>query len=303
MIRPATLLNLPERFPFACQWEITCRCNLHCVMCYTDCFNRPDMLRQELQTAEIIRILDELADAGCVELCLTGGEPLMRPDFFPIYEHARSSGFLVTIFTNGTLITEPIADRLAELPPRRIEISMHGLTARTFETVTQGRGSFHRCMQAIRLLLDRELPVVLKTTAMTVNQDEVLAIKRFAQSLGGVSYRLGEDLRPALDGNDAPQRLALSESARLSLKAQDPELWAETCRRQAEAPRPCDSGNRRFHIDAYGRLQLCSGNRRMSFDLRVGSFREGFYRALPSFPCAWKTAVPRALAAPGPRDG
>src|SRR5881396_2360482 len=74
-----------RRVPLTGQWELTCRCNLRCVMCYTDCFNHPENIRNELSTSEIIRIMDELAEAGCVELCLTGGEPLARPDFFDIY--------------------------------------------------------------------------------------------------------------------------------------------------------------------------------------------------------------------------
>ena len=117
MIGRDKLSHLPERFPYSCQWEITCRCNLRCVMCYTDCFNHPDAIRQELNTTEILRIMDELAKAGTLELCLTGGEPLARPDFFQLYEHAIRSGFLVTVFSNGTLITEAHANRFAALPP------------------------------------------------------------------------------------------------------------------------------------------------------------------------------------------
>ncbi|MFO0733882.1 MAG: radical SAM protein [Nitrospiraceae bacterium] len=67
--------------PLACQWEVTCRCNLHCVMCYTDCFNVPEQIRRELPLSDLLRILDQLAEAGTLELCITGGEPLMRPDF------------------------------------------------------------------------------------------------------------------------------------------------------------------------------------------------------------------------------
>src|SRR5436190_1139417 len=107
------LLEVPAHYPFLCQWEITCRCNLRCVMCYTDCYNSPANIKDELSTAEILRIMDEVALAGCLELVLTGGEPLARPDFFEIYGHAKTKGFLVTLFTNGTLITETIADRLA----------------------------------------------------------------------------------------------------------------------------------------------------------------------------------------------
>lgn len=288
----ATLNALPERYPYSCQWEITCRCNLRCVMCYTDCFNRPDSIRQELTTPEILRIMDELAEAGCLEVCLTGGEPLARPDFFTLYDHAVTSGFLVTVFTNGTLVTEDVADRFAALPPYRIEISLHGLTEDTFERVTQGRGSYGKCMTAIGLLRERGLPLLLKTTAMIVNRDEILAIKRYAEELG-VAYKLGEDMRPALDGGEKAFQYALSPAEQDELHRRDPALWQEACRKQVVPPSPCRSGLRTFHIDAYGGLQLCSGNRAQRYDLRRGSFTEGFYRHLPTFPCPWK-AQPRS---------
>jgi MoaA/NifB/PqqE/SkfB family radical SAM enzyme len=203
------------------------------------------------------------------------------------------TGFLVTVFTNGTLITEAHADRFASLPPHRIEVSLHGATRETFERITQGKGSHDRCLNAVRLLLDHRIPLTLKTTAMTLNRDEVLAIKRYVTSLGPVGYKLGEDMRPELDGGCGPFHYALSHEDLAVLNRQDEDLWAESCKQQSENPPPCRSGMQRFHIDAYGQLQLCSGNRRHSYDLRAGSFREGFYEALPTFVCAWK--VPAAL--------
>src|SRR5207249_3463494 len=83
-----------------------CRCNLRCIMCYTDCFNSPEMIQQELSFPEIVRIMDEIHEAGCLDLTLTGGEPLARRDFLDIYTYAKQKGFLVTVFTNGTLVTE-----------------------------------------------------------------------------------------------------------------------------------------------------------------------------------------------------
>lgn len=257
-------------------------------MCYTDCLNRPEFVRRELSTAEMLRILDEMADAGTLELCLTGGEPLSRPDFFLIYEQAVQRGFLVTIFTNGTLITDSEADRFAALPPHRIEISLHGSTALTFERITQSQGSYQRCLRAIHLLLDRHLPLTLKTTALSLNQHEILSIKQYAASLGSVRFKLGQELRSELDGGAGPFRYALSERELQELNRKDPLLWEEACRRsQADRP-PCTSGMQKFHIDAYGGLQLCSGNRRQSYDLRNGSFREGFFEALPAFACEHK---------------
>jgi MoaA/NifB/PqqE/SkfB family radical SAM enzyme len=298
MIAQDELTHLPDRFPYSCQWEVTCRCNLHCVMCYTDCFNRPEAIRQELSTAEILRIMDELAEAGTLELCLTGGEPLARSDFFQLYEHAIRCGFLITVFSNGTLITEAHADRFAALRPHRIEISLHGITRETFERVTQGQGSYDRCLQAIGFLLDRQIPLVLKSTAMTLNQQEILDIKRYVESLGMVRYKLGEEMRPELDGGSGPFRYALSEQDLAKLNEQDLGLQRDTYRRDSVELIPCRSGMQRFHIDAYGQLQLCSGNRRQSYDLREGSFRIGFYEALSTFACDWKAPQEPALIQP-----
>lgn len=267
-------------------------------MCYTDCLNRPDKIREELATHEVLRIMDELGKAGCLELCLTGGEPLARPDFFILYEQAVKSGFLVTLFTNGTLITETVADRFTHFPPHRIEISLHGVNEHTFETVTQTHGSYQRCAAAIRLLRDRRLPLVLKTTAMTLNRREILDIKRYVQGLGSVGYKLGEELRPALDGTDGPLRFGLPPEDLNDLNREDPQLWQETCRKQSAPAPPCRSGMRSFHIDAYGFLQLCSGNRNQGYDLRNGSFEEGFYEYLPTFGCRWKVDATPVLLHP-----
>ena len=290
-----------DRFPIACQWEITCRCNLHCVMCYTDCFNRPDRILQELNTADVLRIMDELAEAGTLELCLTGGEPLIRQDFFQIYEQAVHHGFLVTVFTNGTLITETVADRFSALRPNRIEISLHGLTTGTFEGVTQVAGSHARCFEGIKLLIDRQIPLTLKSTVMTINQHEILAIKRYAESLNVVGYALGVEIRPQLNGGTGPYQYTLSTADLEVLNRPDKELWKEYCQQRNNTPTPCQSGRYRFHIDAYGRLQLCSGNRTQCYDLRSGSFREGFFEQLPSFTCEYKLPGSLTLIHPAVR--
>jgi hypothetical protein len=95
-------------------------------------------------------------------------------------------------------------------------------------------------------------------------------------------------MRPDLDGGAGPFQYALCDHELAALNRQDDELWAESCKQQSADPAPCRSGLRRFHIDAYGRLQLCSGNRAHGYDLRTGSFRQGFFEALPTFACEWK---------------
>jgi MoaA/NifB/PqqE/SkfB family radical SAM enzyme len=293
-----------RRFPLSGQWELTCRCNLRCVMCYTDCFNTPDMLRQELSFHEIVRIMDEIREAGCLELTLTGGEPLARKDFLDIYANAKQKGFLVTVFTNGTLLTEKIADYWTQYPPAMIEISFHGLTKESFERITQGPGSYERCLEGIRLILERHLPLTLKTAGMTVNRDEILEIKQYVDRLGErngtkVWYKFGSDIRPRLDGSEDVFEYQLPERDVTAIEQADPEFRAERFRqdRQMEAHvrrggSLCGGGQYKFHIDAYGQLQLCSNNRLRSYDLRRGSFQEGFYKVLPQFPCPARQPEP-----------
>lgn len=260
------------------------------------------MIQQELSFPEIVRIMDEIHNAGCLELCLTGGEPLARRDFLEIYAYAKQKGFLVTVFTNGTLLTEKIADYWAQYPPSMIEISFHGLNQDSFEQITQGAGSYDRCLAGIDLILDRNLPLTLKTTGMTVNRDEILKIKEYVERLGRdrldrVHYKFGSDIRPMLDGSEDVYQYQLAAEDVRAIEQADTEFRAERLRqeRHSEALRQqgqarCAGGRYKFHIDAYGQLQLCSNNRRQSYDLRRGSFREGFYQVLPQFPCPARQA-------------
>ena len=280
-------------FPLTGQWELTCRCNLKCVMCYTDPFNTPEQIRQELSYEEVVRILDEIHKEGCLEITFTGGEPFARRDFLDIYTYAKRKGFLLTIFTNGTLITPKIADHLKTYPPSMIEVSFHGLTRQSFDQITLGNGSYDRCLGGIGLILERNLPLTLKTVGMSVNRDEVLKIKEFVGGLDEkVQYRFGSDIRPRLDGSEDVYQYQLPQEEIQAIEQADGQFRAERVRQDRRKQEwidkdkeRCGGGRHKFHIDAYGQLQLCSNNRRQSYDLRQGSFREGFYRFLPEFPC------------------
>ena len=88
-------------------------------------------------------------------------------------------------------------------------------------------------------------------------------------------YKLGEEMRPELDGGSGPFHYALSEQDLTALNRQDDDCGLNPANNNLRIASPCRSGMQRFHIDAYGQLQLCSGNRTRSYDLRTGSFREG----------------------------
>ena len=282
-------VSSPDRYPLKGQWEITCRCNLKCLMCYTDCFNTPEDIATELSTAEILRILDELRDAGVLELVLTGGEPMARPDFKEIYCHAVKNGFLTEVYTNGTYINESWIDVWKEYTPHRIEISFHGFQPETFDKITAIPGSYPRVMRGIQLVIENNLPLTLKTTGLSLNYEEILLIKSWVKSLDQVRFRFGSRIRNLANGDTSSLQFQLEEDRLEALFEKDEDFQEDYDKQQKDSGMPsCRDARRQFHIDAYGNLQLCSGNRIESYSLKTGNFKEGYYQALPQFPCPRK---------------
>src|SRR5579864_4921077 len=167
-----------QRAPLQVSIEVTRRCPLECLHCYN---NLPmgdlDARRRELSKEEHFRLLDELVEMGCFWLLYTGGEIFARKDFLEIYTYAKKKGFIITLFTNGTLITEKVADYLTNWPPFAIEITLYGNTRETYEKLTGIPGSYERCIRGINLLVERRLPLKLKTVPTTINRHEVFAMK------------------------------------------------------------------------------------------------------------------------------
>ena len=103
-----------RQLPLDGTFEMTHRCPLTCAHCYNNLPMGDTAARdRELTRDEHYRLLDELVEAGCMWLLYTGGEIFARRDFLDIYTRARQNGFLITLFTNGTLITPRVADHLA----------------------------------------------------------------------------------------------------------------------------------------------------------------------------------------------
>jgi radical SAM protein with 4Fe4S-binding SPASM domain len=272
--------------------EVTHRCPLTCAHCYN---NLPMADRgaaaSELTTAEHIRILDELADAGCLWLLFSGGEIFARRDFLDIYTHARRIGFLITLFTNGTMITPRVADHLAKYRPFAIEITLYGHTRETYERLTGIPGSYGRCLRGIELLMERGLPLALKTVAVTINKHEVFDMQRFAEERG-LEFKFDSMMNPRIDCSHSPLAVRLSPAECVAFDLADPrrmdewKLFAEKFLGPANPPERsdelyhCGGGVSSFSIDPYGGMSICVLSRVDRFDLRRGSVLEGWHAFL-----------------------
>lgn len=265
------------------QLELTYRCNLHCVHCYTDPFNAREFFPRELSLKEILRILDEMADLEILYLNLTGGEIFTHPNFFEIYDYAYRKGFLLMLYTNGTMFTRAIVDRLAQSPPFSIDISCHSVNEEAFDRFTQVPGSFRQFLKGMKLLRHSGLPFCFKTKAMNWNKDELPQIRRFIESFGQ-PFGFTTSLSPRLNGDLTPHNYRLTPQTIRELEEQ--ALVAnqddESCR---EAPRwapsspperlyRCGCATNTIHISAWGELGTCTMQYEHRASLREYSLKD-----------------------------
>jgi len=138
--------------PLGIHLDVTYRCNERCVHCYLDHDDHGEMT-----TAEIKDILQQLAEAGTFFLTLSGGEVLMRRDFFEILEYARRLAFNVRIKTNGVMIRKSEARRMRDLGVEQVQVSIYSRRPEIHDAITKLPGSLKRSTEAIRLLKSQGL--------------------------------------------------------------------------------------------------------------------------------------------------
>lgn len=276
------------------QFELTHRCNLRCQYCYIV----NDTEKKEFTCKQFCRILDEVYREGCLWLCLTGGEPLLREDFLDIYSYAYKKGFIITIFTNATLLNKELAEYLGKFPPFYLEVTLNGVTQKTYELITQTPGSFEKAMRGIELVRKYKLPLKLKCQTMTLNFNELPLMRRFYQELG-MRFRCSVLIDPRMDGSTQPCSLRLPMEKILELEGRKEvvegrdevednfkeELQAGG---EGEVLPPsdnlfrCPGGTWAFYVNPFGELFFCNSVRKPSWNLRKHSFKQGFYELFPS---------------------
>lgn len=254
--------------PINIHLELTYRCNLKCVHCY--CVE--DKQKQELSYEEVVNLLDQLAQAGGLFLTLTGGEVFTRRDFFDIAFYAKKKKFATRIFTNGTLIDEYAADRLAELNPLSVEFSLYGTNADVHDGVTGVKGSFVKLRQTIDLLKKRNITIFLKTVVMKQNLKECKGLVRLGKELGAHS-RFNFEVTPKNDGSTEPLKYRLGDDELFRFVSGDiPQRWeyveipphAEAIKRQT-----CSPARNGCAISPYGDVYPCA-----QLILPIGNVRE-----------------------------
>jgi radical SAM protein with 4Fe4S-binding SPASM domain len=265
----AKALNLGV--PISAQIDLTYRCNERCVHCYLDHDDHGEM-----NTAEIKDLLDQMADAGVFYLNLSGGEILMRRDFFEILEHARLRTFCVKLKTNGVLIRKKEAQRLRALGVESIQISVYSHRAEVHDAITKMPGSFRQSIEAARLLRAEGLNVTFANVLMTENAADYQGVRALAAEVGAKAS-LDPTVTPMMDGDRSVLQLnvdrkKLQEVFRDAALVGDVEEFCAPPASVDEAALdmlPCSAGHTACYVSPYGDVYPC-----VQFPLACGNVRQ-----------------------------
>ena len=291
-------LGIKKGIPVSGTFEITGRCNFKCRMCYIHGAQCDMLKKEELPASWWIDVGRQAIEAGMVFLLITGGEPLLREDFPEIYEALHEMGVVISLNTNGYLLSGKIRELFRKYPPSRINVSLYGSHNDTYEKFTGVRG-FDTVIENIRAMREMGIEVCLNCSITPDNRDDAENIYKVARELGlhikATSYMYPQmRLKGVAGEND--NRLSPSDAARCRVEWSLLRLERDKFISRAEGMREkidellkaehdcteengvrCRAGRSSFWIDKNGRMSLC-GMIDKSFDVREPGFTEAWQR-------------------------
>ncbi len=176
---PAHLLHFSQDKKPVVVWNVTQRCNLHCAHCYADSHDRE--YPNELTTEEGLKLIGELAEFGVPTVLFSGGEPLKRPDLFELAAAARDAGLRAVLSTNGTLIDDATAERIAETGFAYVGISFDGI-GELHDKMRGKKGAFEDALDGIRACKRAGLRTGVRFTLHALNRPHLSQIFELAQT-------------------------------------------------------------------------------------------------------------------------
>ena len=226
------------RLPISGTFELTPRCNFHCKMCYVHLTAVEQRRRgTELSAERWLALAEEAKRAGTVFLLLTGGEPLLRPDFPEIYREIQKMGFVLSLNTNGYLLQGELRELLLSAPPSRVNISLYGADNATYERLC-GVPAYDRVSENIRALRAAGVDVRVTMSLTPENCGDLSRVLDEAKAVGAhavaASYMF-PPLRAHPERVGENFRLSAEEAGRFSAEFSRRSLDAATFARHAEA--------------------------------------------------------------------
>ncbi len=235
--------------PLSVLLELTYDCNFRCVHCYVPPRREK---RERLSVKDYSEIAKSLVEMGVLKVTLSGGELFTREDWYQIFRTFHDKGFFLDIFTNASLITRQIAELLKELSSLRVEVSVYGVTADTYEKVTEVPGSFDRFLKGLEYLDEYGIKVVGKPMILKENVAEYEKVMDFIRSRGYIIRIMNDPyLLPCGEGCESITPHEISDDEMIEVLAQGDVQLSE------DGPQLCRIAKAGFIITPYGDVLPC----------------------------------------------
>jgi MoaA/NifB/PqqE/SkfB family radical SAM enzyme len=287
--------NLP-RLPLEGSIDFTYRCNNNCRHCWLRIPSDVSEKKAELNFAQIIKIADAARKMGCRQWSISGGEPMLRPDFAEIFDYLTSNSSFYSINTNGTLITLKIAKLLKRKGVKMV--ALYGATKDVHDHVTRNPGSFEATMRGFAYLKEAGAGFMVQIIPMQDNYHQFQDMVKLAESLSR-HYRVGAAwlyLSACADKERNAEIIRQRLPPKEVVKLDKPDLSYEEiinkeanlgCRNTDDKRHlfsSCISSRRDFHIDSYGKMTFCCfiKDPSLRYDLIKGSFQDCWDNFIPS---------------------
>lgn len=294
LVVKATLAHIPIGGTF----ELLPLCNMNCDMCFIRLSKKEmDQVGRLRTVDEWLKLAEEMKRAGTLFLLLTGGEPMLYSHFIELYQGLRKLGMIITINTNGTMITEEIANVLAADKPRRVNITLYGSSNETYAKLCHNPQGFDQAMRGIQLLKERHIDIKLNGSIVPENEDEIDDLIEISKQLD-LYLKMDTYMYPSHRERclpfDQQSRLSAKKAGQKAIeikrKQKTDEEFHDYCHRMLEKlnhePQEtfdsinCRAGKSAFWVTWYGKMTPCIFMKNVETDV----FELGFDQA-------WKELV------------
>lgn len=259
--------------------EILDSCVYKCPHCYVK-----DKYKAMMSVTDYCRIIDQIYKSGCIWLLLTGGEPLLHPDFIYMYKYAYSKGFKVTVFSNGYLVNQEIIDCFKEFPPEIVELTIYGGSHKAYDDYVGISGAYEVFDHAIDKLLDSGVRTKAKSVLMSSTLDEMEVIDAYVKKKG-IEFRYDGFVVPKIDGDMKPcSCFRLPPEIVFEMDKKKPGFIEAQMEKQKQYIKKmdknnlysCDAGYNSVFVDASCQMSICTFARHLNITLSENvSVKEG----------------------------
>lgn len=268
-----------KRIPISGTFELTPTCNFSCKMCYVRKGTKEVDDEGGLKSVEQwLEWAKSAKESGMLYLLITGGEPLIYPGFWELYEQLTQMGFVITINSNGSLITENIARRFAEMPPKKINITLYGASNETYEQLCDIKNGYDRVMDAAKALQQNRVQYKYNCSLTPYNCHELKKMYELAKTQGvpiEIATYMFPSVRRNLMQDSENVRLSAEEAGYYSVENMwlqlNEEQFCAYAKQKIKFERPpenlkvenkgremgCRAGRCSFWLDWQGNLSAC----------------------------------------------